>query len=250
MKAKVISPAGYSFDAEVVGKVFDIVEDFGHGVCLNIKNTFSDGFWNFSKGNVELIEDTVSEQGNGIKSLKVGSKVFLNPKSEWVDSRSGKKESSNPLDVVGTVTRYDQSDLNRGHLGITVKWSNGLINSYRDEDLILIEQKESKTKVKQKPKKQTQTKVYISYRDGSSHLTKRVVNIVVRAEDKVVAVTSERNVDGLVIRENVTIPSTSIAWIDITGKEASHSYFFDEQGQVKASCQWFGKDHKFKTRSH
>lgn len=248
MKAKVISPAGYSFDAEVVGKVFDIVEDFGHGVCLNIKNTFSDGLWNFSKGHVELIEDTVSEEDNGIKSLKVGSKVFLNPKSAWVIS--GKKDTSNPLDVVGTITHYDQSDLNRGHLGITVKWSNGLINSYRDEDLILIEQKESKTKVKQKPKKQTQTKVYISYRDGSSHLTKRVVNIVVRAEDKVVAVTSERNVDGLVIRENVTIPSTSIDWIDITGKEASHSYFFDEQGQVKASCQWFGKDHKFKTRSH
>lgn len=248
MKAKVISPAGYSFDAEVVGKVFDIVEDFGHGVCLNIKNTFSDGLWNFSKGHVELIEDTVSEEDNGIKSLKVGSKVFLNPKSAWVIS--GKKETSNPLDVVGTITHYHQSDLNQGHLGITVKWSNGLINSYRDEDLILIEQKESKTKVRQKPKKQTQTKVYISYRDGSSHLTKRVVNIVVRAEDKVVAVTSERNVDGLVIRENVTIPSTRIDWIDITGKEASHSYFFDEQGQVKASCQWFGKDHKFKTRSH
>lgn len=81
-------------------------------------------------------------------------------------------------------------------------------------------------------------------------MTKRVVNIVVRAEDKVIAVTSERNVDGLVIRENVTIPSTSVDWIDITSKEARHSYFFDEQGQVKASCQWFGKDHKFKTRSH
>lgn len=250
MKAKVISPAGYSFDAQIVGKVFDVVQNYDVGVALDIKNTFNDGFWYFFKGNVELIEDTVSEQDNGIKSLKVGSKVFLNPKSEWVDSRSGKKESSNPLDVVGTVTRYDRWDLDRGKLGITVKWSNGLINSYRDEDLILIEQKESKTKVKQKPKKQTQTKVYISYRDGSSHLTKRVVNIVVRAEDKVIAVTSERNVDGLIIRENVTIPSTSVDWIDITGKEASHSYFFDEQGQVKASCQWFGKDHKFKTRSH
>lgn len=250
MKAKVISPAGYSFDAQVVGKVFDVVQNYDVGVALDIKNTFNDGFWYFSKGNVELIEDTVSEQDNGIKSLKVGSKVFLNPKSEWVDSYSSKKGSANPLDVVGTVTRYDQRDLDRGKLGITVKWSNGLINSYRDEDLILIEQKESKTKVRQKPKKQTQTKVYISYRDGSSHLTKRVVNIVVRAEDKVIAVTSERNVDGLVIRENVTIPSTSIDWIDITGKEASHSYFFDEQGQVKASCQWFGKDHKFKTRSH
>lgn len=248
MKAKVISPAGYSFDAQVVGKVFDVVQDYDVGVALDIKNTFNDGFWYFSKGNVELIEDTVSEKDNRIKSLKVGSKVFLNPKSEWVIS--GKKETSNPLDVVGTITYYHQSDLNQGHLGITVKWSNGLINSYRDEDLILIEQKESKTKVRQKPKKQTQTKVYISYRDGSSHLTKRVVNIVVRAEDKVVAVTSERNVDGLVIRENVTLPSTSIDWIDITGKEASHSYFFDEQGQVKASCQWFGKDHKFKTRSH
>ena len=250
MKAKVISPAGYSFDAQVVGKVFDVVQNYDVGVALDIKNTFNDGFWYFSKGNVELIEDTVSEQDNGIKSLKVGSKVFLNPKSEWVDSRSGKKESSNPLDVVGTVTRYDQWDLDRGKLGITVKWDNGLTNSYRDEDLILIEQKESKIKVKQKPKKQTQTKVYISYRDGSSHLTKRVVNIVVRAEDKVIAVTSERNVDGLIIRENVTIPSTSVDWIDITSKEASHSYFFDEQGQVKASCQWFGKDHKFKTRSH
>ncbi|XKX17445.1 head morphogenesis protein [Klebsiella phage phi1_175008] len=248
MKAKVISPTGYSFDAEVIGKVFNVVEDFGHGVRLDIKNTSNDGLWNFSKGHVELIEDTVSEQDNGIKSLKVGSKVFLNPKSAWVIS--GKKETSNPLDVVGIITRYDQSDLDSGHLGITVEWSNGLINSYRDEDLLLIEQKESKTKVRQKPKKQTQTKVYISYRDGSSHLTKRVVNIVVRAEDKVIAVTSERNVDGLIIRENVTIPSTSVDWIDITGKEARHSYFFDEQGQVKASCQWFGKDHKFKTRSH
>lgn len=250
MKAKVISPAGYSFDAQVVGKVFDVVQNYDVGVALDIKNTSNDGFWYFFKGNVELIEDTVSEQDNGIKSLKVGSKVFLNPKSEWVDSRSGKKESSNPLDVVGTVTRYDQWDLDRGKLGITVEWGNGLINGYRDADLLLIEQKESKTKVRQKPKKQTQTKVYISYRDGSSHLTKRVVNIVVRAEDKVIAVTSERNVDGLIIRENVTIPSTSVDWIDITGKEASHSYFFDEQGQVKASCQWFGKDHKFKTRSH
>lgn len=173
MKAKVISATGYSFDAEVVGKVFNVVEDFGHGVRLDIKNTSNNGFWNFPKSHVQLIEDTVSEQG-----------------------------------------------------------------------------KKSKTKVRQKPKKQTQTKVYISYRDGSSHLTKRVVNIVVRAEDKVVAVTSERNVDGLIIRENVTIPSTSVDWIDITSKEARHSYFFDEQGQVKASCQWFGKDHKFKTRSH
>lgn len=250
MKAKVISPTGYSFDSEVIGKVFDVVEDFGHGVRLNIKNTCNDGLWNFSKGNVELIEDTVSEQDNRIKSLKVGSKVFLNPKSEWVDSFSVKKESTNPINVVGTVTRYDQRDLDRDKLGITVEWANGLINSYRDADLLLIEQKESKTKARQKPKKQTQTKVYISYRDGSSHLTKRVLSIVVRAEDKVIAVTSERNVDGLVIRENVTIPSTSVDWIDISSKEAKHSYFFDEQGQVKASCQWFGKDHKFKTRSH
>ena len=64
MKAKVISPAGYSFDAQVVGKVFDVVQDYDVGVALDIKNTFNDGFWYFSKGNVELIEDTVSEHLN------------------------------------------------------------------------------------------------------------------------------------------------------------------------------------------
>lgn len=63
MKAKVISAIGYSFDAEVVGKVFNVVEDFGHGVRLDIKNTSNNGFWNFPKSHVQLIEDTVSEQG-------------------------------------------------------------------------------------------------------------------------------------------------------------------------------------------
>nr|DAY73865.1 MAG TPA: hypothetical protein [Caudoviricetes sp.] len=245
MKAKVIGQAGYTFDKEVIGKIFDIVEDFGHGVCLNIKNTSNDGLWNFSKGNVELLEDT---------KLEVGGKVFLNPTSKWVGS--GTKDSANPLGVVGVITSYNNSDLLRGALGIDVKWGNGLANSYREVDLIPVAKKEGQikvsphTKLKQKPKQQTQTKVYIAYRDGSNHLTKRVLSVVVRAEDKVITITSERNIGGLIIRENVTIPSTSVDWIDITSKEANYSYFFDEHGQVKASCQWFDKNHKFKTRSH
>lgn len=251
MKAKVIGQAGYTFDKEVIGKIFDIVEDFGHGVCLDIRNTSNDGLWNFSKGNVELLEDEPKKEDT---KLEVGGKVFLNPTSKWVGS--GAKDSANPLGVVGVITSYSNSDLLRGSLGIDVKWGNGLANSYREVDLIPVAKKEGQikasphTKLKQKPKQQTQTKVYIAYRDGSNHLTKRVLSVVVRAEDKVITITSERNIGGLIIRENVTIPSTSVDWIDITSKEANYSYFFDEHGQVKASCQWFDKNHKFKTHSH
>lgn len=60
--------------------------------------------------------------------MKVGDRVVLSPHSEFVGS------AANPLDTVGTV--YGAGDGHR--LDIGVKWDNGDINSYHEEDLRLV----------------------------------------------------------------------------------------------------------------
>lgn len=65
--------------------------------------------------------------------IPIGTRVMLNPTSRWVNSDSYQKNSSNPLNVKGTIDAYDE--YNYG-----VKWDNRAHNSmYKiGEDLIIL----------------------------------------------------------------------------------------------------------------
>jgi hypothetical protein len=60
--------------------------------------------------------------------MKIGSKVKLNP--------SGfKNDKYNPFDTDGVVMSFDGK-----YSPIIVEWSNGIINSYYEKNLVVIEE--------------------------------------------------------------------------------------------------------------
>lgn len=66
-------------------------------------------------------------------SIKVGDKVILNPNSRWYSD--GRK---NPAKTCGVVYEIKQE----GYLPIRVRWGRNSSNSYRLEDLIIVNTEE------------------------------------------------------------------------------------------------------------
>lgn len=65
--------------------------------------------------------------------IPIGTRVMLNPTSRWVTSDSHQKNSSNPLNIEGTIDDYDG-------FSYDVEWDNKTHNSsYKiGEDLIIL----------------------------------------------------------------------------------------------------------------
>lgn len=74
-----------------------------------------------------------AEQTETTPKFKVGDKVKIASGSEWL--ASGWVDDHNPADTIGRIT-----EISKGYLGITVKWSNGNSNSYNECDLVLAKQ--------------------------------------------------------------------------------------------------------------
>ena len=68
--------------------------------------------------------------------FKVGDRVKISKSSGYY---SGDKTSSNPKDVVGTVTNYEkESGFTPDDFTTSVDWDNGTNNTYSDKDLELV----------------------------------------------------------------------------------------------------------------
>lgn len=185
-----------------------------------------------------------------MSKISVGSLVVLNPTSQFAD-RTG-KDICNPLNVVGTVTELDEKDLQAGGLGVLVEWSNTCTNFYSLQDLILTKQRKKVPTVKKPnvPKVREKTFVYFGYRDGTKYEQRRAKNVVIHGENKAVHVDSERNLgDGLVVRQNSTIPFKLLAFVDVHTSDAKFRYYFSEGNLTNVSRE-FNRDMPFKTQTH
>lgn len=184
--------------------------------------------------------------------IAIGDKVTLNPGSEFVST--GSEDTSNPLNVVGTVIRNDVSELERGYLDIHVEWENGLINSYRERDLDLVSSTQAvtprKTKRKQKPLRRQQTIVYFVYKDGTDYQVRRAKGVVINAEHKEIHVDSERSLGkGLVIRENSSVPFKLLDAVRVSTPDGEFCYYFTD-GELTGSAREFNARLPFKTQMH
>lgn len=259
MRAKILKSPGYSFYKEILGKTYQVesIDEDDDSVYLIIDHVHDSGLeyaagtvWRFDLDGVEFVD------GGEMEKFEIGSEVLLRPDSCWVGT--GPEYTSNPVNVIGVVIRYDERDLERGHLGIHVEWANGKINVYREEDLIFVNQKPvaipvkkpRTAKVKQKPKRREQTIVYFVYNDGTSYEARRVKNVVVSAEDKCIHVDNERRLDGgIVVRQNTSVPFKSIQCILVFTKDGQFYYSF-EDGELKNSAQDYSARSPFRTKTH
>lgn len=102
-------------------------------------------------------------------------------------------------------------------------------------------------KVKQKPKRRQQTMVYFVYNDGTSYEVRRVKHLVISAEHKAFHVDTEKNVGGLTIRQNTTVPFKVLDCVRVSTPEGDSCYYFNE-GRMESSVQEHTKENPFKTR--
>ena len=103
-------------------------------------------------------------------------------------------------------------------------------------------------KVKQKPKRRQQTMVYFVYNDGTSYEVRRVKHLVISAEHKAFHVDTEKNVGGLTIRQNTTVPFKVLNCVRVSTPEGDSCYYFNMDGHMESSVQEHTKDNPFKTR--
>lgn len=253
MRAKVLRSPGYSFKAEVEGNTYEVesIDKDDNDVYLIIDHKHDVGVgyeagtvWRFDLDGVEFTEE------EKMGKIAIGDKVTLNPTSEFVST--GSEDTSNPLNVVGTVIRYDVHDLESDRLGIHVQWENGLINSYRDRDLRLVGSTGVSTprKAKQKPKRRQQTIVYFVYKDGTDYQVRRAKGVVINAEHKEIHVDSERSLGkGLVIRENSSVPFKLLDAVRVSTPDGEFCYYFTD-GELTGSAREFNAQLPFKTQMH
>lgn len=251
MRAKVLRSPGYSFKAEVEGNTYEVesIDRDDNDVYLIIDHKHDSGVgyaagtvWRFDFNGVEFLEE------GKMGKIAIGDKVTLNPTSEFVST--GGEDTSNPLNTVGTVIRYDERDLECGNLGIHVEWDNGLINSYRDRDLRLVGTTPRKAKRKQKPQRRQQTIVYFVYKDGTDYQVRRAKGVVINAEHKEIHVDSERSLGkGLVIRENSSVPFKLLDAVRVSTPDGEFCYYFTD-GELTGSAREFNARLPFKTQMH
>lgn len=259
MKAKVLKSPPYSFRSAVTGNTYEVdrIDEPNGDVWLIVDHTHDDNLkypagrvWRFELKHVEFIEEEEMEK------FEIGDEVLLRPASEWVGT--GGEDTSNPVNVVGKIVSYDQYQLDRGYLGIHVEWANGKVNSYRDADLIFADQKSTVVpvkeprvaKVKQKPKRREQTIVYFIFVDGTHYEQRRSKSVVISAEHKAVHVDSERNLgQGLVVRENSTIPFKLLNAVRVSTPDGDFCYYFTK-GELTSGDRQFNEKVPFKTQTH
>ena len=163
--------------------------------------------------------------------FKKGDKVLLKPESRWAyPDQDG--TSTNPTGVVGVV----QNVRGEGPLPFLVEWANGHTNSYETCDLEYAEPKKSK----RRPPKLKQTKVYILYKDGTHHQTKRVSAVVLDPVAKEVHITAIRNEDGIVIRENTSIRFKDLEAMRVEQPDTQFIYFW-KGDELEVKTQVFSK---------
>lgn len=261
MKAKISTSPGYSFRHEIIGKTYEVkrVDKDNNDVYLIIDHPHDQALqyeagtvWRFPLYGVEFVEEVEMQK------FKVGDKVFLRPESKWAAYGVNTEQSSNPLNVVGEITRYSEYDLKKDRLGISVDWENGHVNNYTEEDLILVSQKgktsaektSTTSKPKQKPKRREQTVVYFVFADGKDYEQRRAKSVVINAEDKAIHVDSERNLGkGLVVRENSTVPFSLLDAVRVSTPDGEFCYYF-RNGELTGSAREFNPKLPFKTQMH
>lgn len=70
-----------------------------------------------------------------MSKFKIGDEVMLSPESKWVEEDSKEFNSFNPLNMKGVIIEEDvQSERHKW----TVEWSNERINTYSNDDLLLV----------------------------------------------------------------------------------------------------------------
>lgn len=259
MRAKILKSPGYSFRHEILNKIYQVesIDEEDNDVYLIIDHVHDTGLsyaagtvWRFDLDGVEFLEEEEMEK------FAIGHEVLLRPDSEWVST--GEEDTSNPVNVVGKIIRYDDRDLERGNLGIHVEWANGKINSYREADLIFANQKgkaipakaDTASKVKQKPKRREQTIVYFVFADGKDYEQRRAKGVVISAEHKAIHVDSERSLGkGLVVRENSTVPFKLLDAVRVSTPDGEFCYYFTN-GELTGSAREFNSQLPFKTQMH
>lgn len=275
MKAKILKSPGYSFRHEIIGKTYEVkrVDKDNNDVYLIIDHPHDQPLqyeagtvWRFPlegvefvdwfTGQTEFVELAPITEEVEMQKFKVGDKVFLRPESKWAAYGVNTEESSNPLNVVGEITRYSEDDLKNDGLGITVDWNNGYLNSYAEEDLVLVSQQDKTSaektskQPKQKPKRREQTVVYFVFADGKDYEQRRAKSVVINAEDKAIHVDSERNLGkGLVVRENSTVPFSLLEAVRVSTPDGEFCYYF-RNGELTGSARQFNPKLPFKTQMH
>ena len=146
----------FVWDGDDDGSQYCLEKASGRGVCVLVpKDKFASYF-------CPAAEQTKEQQTTKPK-FKVGDIVLISDDSQYYDITS-----SNPANVEGEIT-----EIQRGDLGIIVKWNNGESNSYNECDLILVEAEQgSYLDINEKLKHMNLTAITVSSTEQIKELAK------------------------------------------------------------------------------
>jgi len=161
-------------------------------------------------------------------------------------------------DIVGNTYEVVDADVKGVYIVVdhehdsAIKYEAGTVWYLRREDVRIIQGSVQKApkKAKQKPPVRQQTIVYFLYVDGTDYQQRRVKGVVVNADHKAIHVDTERNLgQGLVIRENSTIPFNLLDAVRVSTPDGEYCYYFDK-GQIVGTARDFTKNAPFRTVMH